>query len=32
MSSAPIEDEQNLIELVNRPNMDKFVWGDPYLL
>ena len=32
MSSAPIEDEQNLIELVNRPSMDKFVWDDPFLL
>ena len=26
MSSVPIEDEQNLIELVNRPNMEKFVF------
>ena len=32
MSSVPIEDEQNLIELVNRPNMEKFVWDDPFLL
>ena len=32
MSSVPIEDEQNLIELVNRPSMDKFVWDDPFLL
>ena len=32
MSSVPIEDEQNLIDLVNRPNMEKFVWDDPFLL
>ena len=32
MSSAPIEDEQNLLDLVNRPNMDNFIWDDPFLL
>ena len=32
MSSAPIEDEQNLIDLVNRPNMGNFIWDDPFLL
>lgn len=32
MSSAPIEDEQNLIDLVNRPNMNNFIWDDPFLL
>ena len=32
MRSVPIEDEQNLIDLVNRPNMEKFVWDDPFLL